>query len=100
MVRITRRQTTFWDLNTDEGSVRVHFFKKKEHRFVSADCDTFEIQSKHPLLLNYSERWSQISLARGSVNPMQLIEGLANAVSTALGHWRSLDEYMNPLCSP
>jgi hypothetical protein len=100
MVRITKRQTTYWDLDTEHGPIRVHFHNKKEHRFVSPAADAFEVTASHPVLLNYSEPWSQLSIVGSSADAAEVIGALASVGSTILKPWRNLAEYLNPSVTP
>jgi hypothetical protein len=54
--RITRRQTTFWEVALfDSGLYRIHFRGKHEFLFDWEEFQGFGVYANHPLLLDYLE---------------------------------------------
>jgi hypothetical protein len=98
--RITRRQTTFWELVDSSGDFRVHFAHKQEQHFVSPDCDDFGVMVDHPVLLDYSERWSSIYVASPATDPNQVLERIASVVAPVVGPWRTSNDYLNRQSTP
>ena len=99
-LRISHRQTTYWDFSGPEETVRMHFLQKQEQSFVSPDCDSFRVVSEHPVLLNYLETWTSVYLASAAIRPDAALEDLAAAISSVVAPWRSSESYFNDLADP
>jgi len=98
--RITRRQTTFWEIVDSSGEFRVHFAHKQEQHFVSSECDEFGVVTDHPVLLDYSQRWSSIYVASPATDPAQVLERIASEVALVVGPWRKSSDYLNRQADP
>jgi hypothetical protein len=98
--RITRRQTTFWELADSSGEFRFHFAHKQEQHFVSPECEEFGVFTDHPVLLNYSQRWSSIYVASPATDPAQVLERIASEVALVVGPWRTSSNYLNRQADP
>ncbi len=93
---IVGRQTTYWDLRSDQGALsRLHFKSKAETRFVEAQFSTIELVDAHPILGQYLEPWSRLFFAGTATDPENVKRVLAERVAAASGGWRSLGEYLN-----
>src|SRR6185295_2550066 len=95
--KITRRQTTFWDIVlTDSGPHRVHFRRKHEFFFHGEDFLGFVIYDDHPLLMDYVEEWRDFIYLASTVEDTEpLISRLSQAVADLTGTWRSVYRYLN-----
>lgn len=92
--RISRRQTTYWDLQpAGAGGLRVHFTGKEETRFESAQYDRAELVDSHPLLIAYQEPWASLYIADASRCGARLGEDIEALVVKASGGWRHAAEY-------
>ncbi len=93
---ITRRQTTFWDLQRHDGRVeRVHFLGKEESGFVDDYCLSFSIVEEHPLLIDYRWKWTAIYLAGPVADFQQVLRRLEETVAGEVGTWRAASQYFN-----
>jgi hypothetical protein len=99
-LRIAKRQSTYWDFVGPDSTVRAHFVDKKESSFVSPDCDSLDVVSDHPVLLDYRDSWIAIYLASRPVQPAALLGNLAGAVASVVGPWRSPSAYFNAQMDP
>jgi hypothetical protein len=93
--RIRRRQSTFWDFESTERTLRVHFIGKLEHHFVSNHAEHLEITEEHPVLINYRNPWTEIYVSSKALNPGKLSVELLHSIQVVLGVWRSPSEYFN-----
>ncbi|MFC5437232.1 hypothetical protein ACFPME_11735 [Rhodanobacter umsongensis] len=98
--RITRRQTTFWELADSSGEFRFHFAHKQEQHFVSPECDQFGVVTDHPVLIDYSQPWSSIYVASPATDPTQILERIASQVAVVVGPWRRSNDYLNRQADP
>jgi hypothetical protein len=94
--RIRRRQTTYWDLETNEGSlVRVHFTHKQEARFSGCEYERVELRREHPLLEQYRQAWASVFVT-GAKGVGDSVEAeLAGRVFRATAGWRGAGEYLD-----
>jgi len=93
--RVTRRQTTFWDLQTQSaGLVRVHFSHKEEMAFASAEYDRLELADEHPLLAAYRQPWASVFVTEAKRCGAGLLPELAARIRLASGGWRTAEEYL------
>jgi hypothetical protein len=99
-LRITYRQTKYWDFSDASGVKRVHFVDKSEQSFVSADCDTFSILSEHLILLDYLESWSSVYIASKAKQPEIIYERLIADIASVNGNWRPQAYYFNSQVRP
>lgn len=94
--KITRRQTTFWDVVlTDSGPHRIHFCGEHEFFFHGEDFLGFAVYDGHPLLMDYVEEWRNVYLASAVEDTEPLISRLSQAVADLTGNWRSVYRYLN-----
>jgi hypothetical protein len=94
--RSPRRQTTYWDLRAEGGSVwRLRFKAKLEARFVAAQFGKLQLVDSHPILRQYDEPWSQLYFAGTPSDPTRLKRALAEAVAEGSDGWRTVEEYLN-----
>lgn len=93
--RIARRQTTYWELQTQStGLARVHFSNKRETRFVSVEYDRVALTDEHPLLAAYWQQWASVFVSDAKRCGARFLADLAGRVGLASGGWRSADEYL------
>ncbi|MBI3807643.1 MAG: hypothetical protein HY281_09070 [Nitrospirae bacterium] len=94
--KITRRQTTFWDIVlTDSGPHRIYFHGKHEFFFHGEDFLGFAVYDNHPLLMDYVEEWRNVYLASAVEDTEPLISRLSQAVADLTGNWRPVYRYLN-----
>jgi hypothetical protein len=94
--KIVRRQTTFWDLQTSDGStIRVHFDGKVEFGFVAQGFPGVEVTSSHPLLTEYKSPSDSLYIASSVVNPAEVLSELRSATATHFDGWRLFERYLN-----
>jgi hypothetical protein len=93
--RITRRQTTYWELEANDGSLfRVHFTHEREARFSAGAYERIELEREHPLLDQYRTPWASVFVT-GTRGVSESIEAeLARRVSRATTGWRGAGEYL------
>jgi hypothetical protein len=94
--KITRRQTTFWDVMfTDSGPHRILFRGKHEFFFHGEGFLGFAVYDDHPLLMDYVEEWCDVYLASAVENTEPLISKLSQTVADVTRNWRSVYRYLN-----
>jgi hypothetical protein len=92
--RVVRRQTTYWELQADAGSlVRVHFTHKQETRFTGAKYDRAALADEHPLLDGRRQRWASVFVTDAKRCGVDVAAELATRVDRATDGWRSAQEY-------
>lgn len=94
--RITRRQTTFWEVVlADSGPHRIHFQGKHEFLFHGEEFRGFAVYDDHPLLMDYVEEWRNVYVASAVQNTEPLISRLSQTVAGLTENWRSVHRYLN-----
>lgn len=94
--RITRRQTTFWEVVlADSGPYRIHFWGKHEFFFHGEEFHGFAMYADHPLLMDYVEEWRNVYIASAVQNTEALISKLSRTVADLTKNWRSVYRYFN-----
>jgi hypothetical protein len=92
---VVRRQTTYWELQADAGSlVRVHFTHKQETRFTNADYDGVDLADEHPLLTGYRQRWASVFVTDAKRCAAGFATELAARLGQATDGWRTAQEYL------
>jgi len=92
---VARRQTTYWELQADAGSlVRVHFTHKRETRFTSANYGGVDLADEHPVLGGYRQQWASVFVTDAKRCAAGLSTELAARVDQATDGWRTAQEYM------
>ena len=99
-VRISHRQSTYWDFSEAGETTRVHFSHKEEHSFVAVECDEFHIASDHPVLLDYREEWRSVYLASTASQPEATRENISAEITGIVGAWRPSMHYFNDQVDP
>lgn len=99
-LRITRRQTTYWDFVDTERRFRIHFLGKQEHRFSHEEVASFEIVHDHPVLLEYRCRWNSLHVSSAPREPESLLRGLLDSLNQELSPWRNAASYFNHMAGP
>lgn len=93
--RVVGRQTTYWDLQADAGTlVRVHFTHKHETRFTRADYDAVNLADEHPLLNGYRQRWASVFVTGAERCAAGFASELSARVGQATDGWRTAQEYL------
>jgi hypothetical protein len=96
--RITKRQTTYWTLESERGGQwRVHFAHKAETHFDSIAYGSIELTRSHPLLTHYSEPWVNLYFRGKPKNADALGAAISIAVSRVSNGWRSSQTYRNSM---
>ena len=92
---VVRRQTTYWELQADSGSlVRVHFTRKQEMRFTSAEYASVDLADEHPLLNAYRQPWASVFVTDAKRCTGKFAAELAARVGQATEGWRTAQEYL------
>ena len=99
-LRISHRQTTFWDFSSPEEMTRIHFVEKQEQSYVSPECDEPHVVSEHPVLLDYKDAWRSVYLSSAASLPEAALEYLAAEIASIVAPWRSSSSYFNDLVDP
>jgi hypothetical protein len=92
---ITRKQTTYLDLVTDLGGVRINFHRKREFQFVDDSFGTISVFAAHPLLLDYIEPMAAVHLGSSVEDKARFRELLEDTAVDVFARWRSLERYLN-----
>lgn len=93
---IVRRQTTFWDVRRQDGTVeRIHFLGKEEFGFADAHVPSFSIVEEHHVLIDYQFDWHGVYLAGPVANFEDVRDQLELSIEKTLGGWRSATRYFN-----
>jgi hypothetical protein len=98
---IARRQATFCDLDLDDGRcLRVHFIDKLESRLKAERFFTVRLVDQHPLLVEYTDQWVELSFKGVPTDPDRIVAGIEDAVADASHGWRSAHLYLNTSIAP
>ncbi len=98
--RITRRQTTYWDLLVGDGcGLRVHFREKEEFGFTEEAFERIEILETHPLLFDYLEPVYDLYFSGKPGSADTVARGLDAAIRRRTGNWAGVDRYGGGACS-
>lgn len=93
--RVARRQTTFWELQTEaSGLVRVHFSRKQEMRFTNAEYDRAALVDEHSLLNAHRQQWASVFVTDAARCDSAFLADLASRISAVTDDWRSAEEYL------
>lgn len=76
---------------------RIHFVGKEEFRFVESTVQSFSVVQVHLVLIDYQYAWESIFLASSCQRPQEVLNQLAEAITTALQNWHGASRYLNPL---
>lgn len=94
---IERRQTSFWDLRSSDGSLhRAHFHSKLETRFDRPTFAQAALVDSHVLLFDHQEPVEALYISSPSSTPDAILDRLRHVVATHFHGWRTLDRYLNP----
>jgi hypothetical protein len=92
---ITCRQTSFWEFLGQDVTSRVHFRHKAEWHNDQNEVPSFEILDEHPLLIDYTEPWGSIYVARPAAESEAVVRAVTQAVVSISGGWRDASAYLN-----
>lgn len=92
---VTRRQSTFWEIQTDVGRERVHFFAKEEFYFIEAQASFIDVLDDHPVLLDYRHSWEKLFIASPVASPGELHDKIVQGLRAFMNSWRPPDHYLN-----
>jgi hypothetical protein len=96
---ISKRQTTYWELEGPKGTIRIDFLGKLEHHFVLNEPVCFNILEEHPVLLNYQHPWLKLYVSSPSSDPQGDLAEICKLLEAYSSSWRSPMEYLNPYFS-
>lgn len=92
--RILRRQTTYWELESNPGiRCRVHFHGKCEFSFATDEYEEVVVLDSHALLLDHTQSSQTIMISRRPEDPMALVDSLDQAICSQTNGWRALSAY-------
>lgn len=98
--RIARRQTTYWEVETEQGELwRIHFRGKLEARFHQSEFSCPQLLTSHPLLSNHIEPWCDVYFNGRPTNAVLLEAAIVQVVDHVTDGWRQAREYRNQQAS-
>ncbi len=95
MGTILTPQTTFWEIATTSGVVRIHFSGKQEQKFVRSECTDPVIVHEHPILLDYKFPGHAIYISRHAADPHAVLDRLVSDIGALVAPWRDPLYYFN-----
>lgn len=92
--RITKRQTTYWNILDGRGNAwRVHFRRKVETRFVGSEYSELMITVDHPVLMDHEEHFATLYFTGKPVAQEVTEEELRLEVRRVTEGWRHYEDY-------
>ncbi|AIZ65330.1 hypothetical protein PK28_16670 (plasmid) [Hymenobacter sp. DG25B] len=85
---ITRAQTTYLELQTEEGSYRIKFKEKAEAKLKPGHGGALACFTQHPLLLVHNEETATVYLHSKPKDPQALREEIQQAITALYQGWR------------
>ena len=74
--------------------MRIHFDGKEEFRFVEPIVQSFSMVQVHPVLIDYQFAWESIFLASACTEPQEVLNRLAEEVTSVLDGWHDAARYL------
>ena len=94
IVEIESFQTTYVILKAEGVAVRINFYDKKEFRLNKGTTERLQYFEKHPLLVNYNERFATTYINSKPKDFMKLSENIQSAINELTLGWRSWTDYV------
>lgn len=93
--RVTKRQTTYWEIESPNRTERIHFVGKEESHFTDQSFEDWSTTHSHPALLDYQYDWLRVFVSTPVLTPGAILERIRYAINDLTYGMRDSTNYFN-----